>query len=177
MNSPLMIFITHSMIISGMVYWCLLMFVDVYWCLLMFIGFTGLYPIPSQVFFAFLINYCIKMIKDMPFTVYTTIFGQPQRYPWDDVGKMCKTSQLCEFEQLVIFSTTYIFFIGMLRVRQEGGPPKLESASVSTWSVQSIRVRKEILPDAHCPVWAVLITMVNISKKSWYWIATGHGWL
>ena len=75
----------------------------------MFIGFTGVYPIPSQdFFFAFLINYCIKMIKDMPFTVYTTIFGQPQRYPWDDVGKMCKTSQLCEFEQLVIFSTTSI---------------------------------------------------------------------
>jgi len=44
------------------------------------------------------------MIKDMPFTVYTTIFGHPQGYPRDDVGKMCKTPQLCEFEQLVIFS-------------------------------------------------------------------------
>ena len=78
------------------------MFIDVYW-----VYRSIPHPIP-RFFFAFLINYCIKMIKDMPFTVYTTIFGQPQRYPWDDVGKMCKTSQLCEFEQLVIFSTTSI---------------------------------------------------------------------
>jgi hypothetical protein len=173
MNSPLMIFITHSMIISGMVYWCLLMFIDVYWCLLGLPDYTPSHP---KFFLHSWLITALKWLRTCP-SRYTPLFLDN---PKGTLGMMwAKCARLPNFVNLNNwwYLVQHIFFIGMLRVRQEGGPPKLESASVSTWSVQSIRVRKEILPDAHCPVWAVLITMVNISKKSWYWIATGHGWL